>query len=313
MGIMINSKRLTAGLLFGLIGLGSAQAADPLVDVEWVKQNAGQDGIVMVDLRGKSSYLRGHVPGAVHTDYAKDGWREDRNDIPGLMPTDIDTLTKTIGALGIDNETHVVLIPPGGSSSDMGIGTRLYWTFMVLGHDEVSILDGGMNAYLADTDKKGNPINPLERGNIEPQAKQFVAALREDMMPDAEAVQAMAEQGVMLVDNRTADQFLGVNQHPKAKANGTIPGAKNLPQSWLTENGGGKFRSPEQIKALYEAAGVPTDGEQINFCNTGHWASIGWFASHELLGNKAAKMYDGSMTDWTAKQKPTDAQIDLTN
>lgn len=44
---------------------------------------------------------------------------------------------------------------------------------------------------------------------------------------------------------------------------------------------------------------MPTQGRQIEFCNTGHLASNGWFVSHELLGNKEAKLYDGSMVEWT--------------
>ncbi|MGH6815294.1 MAG: sulfurtransferase, partial [Hyphomicrobiaceae bacterium] len=35
-------------------------------------------------------------------------------------------------------------------------------------------------------------------------------------------------------------------------------------------------------------------------CSTGHWASLGWFVSSEILGNKDAKMYPGSMAEWTA-------------
>jgi len=69
------------------------------------------------------------------------------------------------------------------------------------------------------------------------------------------------------------------------------------------------FRSKDTIAKLYQAAGVPTSGEQISFCNTGHWASIGWFASSEILGNKDAKMYDGSMTGWTAAKMPMEAKI----
>jgi len=45
---------------------------------------------------------------------------------------------------------------------------------------------------------------------------------------------------------------------------------------------------------------VPVTGKEINFCNTGHWASLGWFVSSELLGNKSAKVYDGSMSQWSA-------------
>jgi thiosulfate/3-mercaptopyruvate sulfurtransferase len=58
-------------------------------------------------------------------------------------------------------------------------------------------------------------------------------------------------------------------------------------------------RSKELLTSLYRQAGVASDVEQIAFCNTGHWASLGWFASHEVIGNKKVLMYDGSMAEWT--------------
>jgi thiosulfate/3-mercaptopyruvate sulfurtransferase len=63
---------------------------------------------------------------------------------------------------------------------------------------------------------------------------------------------------------------------------------------------------------LFAAAGVPESGTQYHFCNSGHWATLGWFASSELLGNKDAKMYDGSMIEWSNdKSLPMDQQIEL--
>jgi len=289
--------------------MGAAQAADPLVNVDWVKANSANAGVVTVDARGKADYLRGHIPGAVNTNYGKDGWRVAKGGVPGLFPEDTTKLGALIGGLGIDNATHVVLVAPGNNSSDMGTATRMYWTFKALGHDNVSILNGGMKAYLAAQDKAGKPTNPLEKGAAKTTAKTFNIALRKDMIPSTADVKAAMEKGVTMVDNRTADQYMGVNRHGKSKASGTIPGAANLPQSWMTENGGGVFRSKDTIAKLYQAAGVPTSGEQISFCNTGHWASIGWFASSEILGNKDAKMYDASMTGWTAANMPMEAKI----
>jgi len=292
-----------------VLTVGTAKAAEPLVDVDWVKANATKADVVVIDARGKANYLRGHIPGAVNTNYGKDGWRVAKNGVPGVFPDDPSKLAALIGRLGIDNATHVVLAAPGNSSSDMGIATRMYWTFKVLGHDNVSVLNGGMKAYLAAQDKKGNPTNPLEKGAAKPQAKTFTVALRKDMIPSTADVKMALDKGVFMVDNRTADQYMGVNRHGKAKASGTIPGATNLPQSWMTKNGGGMFRSKDTIAKLYQAAGVPTTGDQISFCNTGHWASIGWFASSEILGNKDAKMYDASMTGWTAAKLPVEAKI----
>ncbi|GKY88425.1 sulfurtransferase [Sinisalibacter aestuarii] len=286
-----------------------AMAADPLVDVAWVKANTGADGVVFLDTRGSTDYLRGHIPGAVNTDYGKSGWREARGGVPGLFPADTATLAAHIGGLGIGNDTHVVIVPAGSDSSEMGTATRIYWSFKVMGHDNVSILNGGMGAYLAEVDGDKNPVNPLEKGATEAAAQTFTVALREEMLLDEADVQAAIDGGALAVDNRTADQYLGVNRHGASKASGTIPTAVNLPQSWMTENGGGSFRDGATLARLYEAAGVPTEGAQVSFCNTGHWASIGWFVSSELLGNADAQMYDGSMTAWTAAGMPVEQQV----
>ena len=120
------------------------------------------------------------------------------------------------------------------------------------------------------------------------------------------------KKGTPLIDNRPNNQFVGVNQHPLSKRLGTIPGSINLPENWMTNNGGGSFRPPEQLKSLYKAAGVNISGDQITFCNTGHWASIGWFVSHELVGNKQTKMYDGSILEWSAdKSLPMETKIKI--
>ena len=80
----------------------------------------------------------------------------------------------------------------------------------------------------------------------------------------------------------------------------------------MTVNGLGEFRKMSELEKLYKVAGVPIGGEQINFCNTGHWASVGWFVTSELMGNKKAKMYDGSMTEWTiTKAGPVEQKIKL--
>ncbi len=293
-----------------IIMTGSAWAAQPLVDVEWVKANSGKDNVVFIDFRGKADYLRAHIPGAVHSQYGgpKSQWRITRDGVPGILkdPAEIGV---HLGNLGIGNDTHVVLVPVGRSSSDMGVGTRAYWTLQLLGHDNISILDGGMTAYLKAVDANKKPVNPLEKGAASPAAKTFTVNLRQEMLLSADDVEALSKAGTVRVDNRTADQYAGVNKHGKAKAAGTIPGAINISQNWMTKNGRGTFRSADVLKKLYSAAGVPTSGEQVSFCNTGHWASVGWFVSHEILGNKQARMYDGSMTDWTIKGKMVEQKV----
>ncbi len=205
-----------------------------------------------------------------------------------------------IGGLGIGNQSHVVVVANGTSALAMGTATRIYWTFKVLGHDAVSVLDGGLAAYLRARGTDNMPINPLESGEVKRPPTIFRAAPRTDLLASKEQVKRALGAGATLVDNRPNNQYLGVNKHGLAKRYGTLPGARNLPESWITVNGGGTFRDGAALAKLYGAAGVPTSGAQISFCNTGHWASLGWFVSHELLGNREARMYDGSMVEWAA-------------
>lgn len=306
-------RRLFAFALFAaLLGLMStAWAANPLVDVDWVKANIGKPGIVFLDVRPtRAEYIREHIPGAIYTDYAKDGWRvKDKNGTPAMLPLP-DAVEKLVGSLGIDNKSHVVIVPTGTSALDMGTATRIYWTFKVMGHDEVSILDGGWLAYAVIDEKTKKLVNPVENGTTTPKAATFKANVRADMIPSKDEVHKALEAKTMLVDNRPSDFYLGVTQHPLTKRSGTIPGAKNIPEAWITVNNGGKFRDKTSLAKLYSAASVPTGGEQVNFCNTGHWASLGWFASSEILGNKKAKMYDGSMVEWANDPNlPIEAKI----
>ncbi len=302
-----NGRKLGIGLAFLFSLAGSALAATPLVDAAWAKANAGKPGVVFIDFQPAADFMRGHIPGAVNSNFAKDGWREERaaDKVPDML-AEPNKLAELIGKLGIDNDTHVVMVPPGLNSTDMGIGTRIYWTFKVLGHDKVSLLDGGMASYAKDK------ANPLETGAPKITPKTFKVSLRKEMLVTAEDVKKAKAAGIPLVDNRPEDQFVGINRHPKATASGTLEGAKNLPNAWLTVNGQGEFRKKPELEKLYKVAGVSTSGEQINFCNTGHWASVGWFVSSELMGNKNAKMYDGSMTEWTiTKAGPVEQKIKL--
>jgi thiosulfate/3-mercaptopyruvate sulfurtransferase len=209
-------------------------------------------------------------------------------------------LAKLIGGLGIGNDDHVVVIPAGASAVDMGTATRVYWTFKVLGHEEVSILNGGNRAYMKD--KK----NPLETGMSKPEGTTFKVAMNTKYLATEEDVRAAVKGGAALLDSRSQSQFMGMNKSGKVQKAGTLPGAVSVPGEWMTVNGGGQIRSGQALKKLYAMTEAPTEGAAITFCNTGHWASLGWFVNSEVLGNKNTKMYDGSMAEYT-----TDPSVEM--
>tara|TARA_Y100000588_G_scaffold331721_1_gene369522 strand:- start:182 stop:508 length:327 start_codon:yes stop_codon:yes gene_type:complete len=93
--------------------------------------------------------------------------------------------------------------------------------------------------------------------------------------------------------------FLGINKAWMLKRPGTLPGALNLPMSWLTVDDSLEFRSRENLETLFTAANIPSHGPIILFCNAGLESSMGWFVAHELLGNENAVLFDGSLAEWT--------------
>ncbi|WP_448202880.1 sulfurtransferase [Azospirillum sp. sgz302134] len=262
----------------------------PLVDSAWLRNNLGRPGLVVLDVRTPPA--GGFIPGSIHSDYAMAGWRATVDGVPGLLP-ETAALERLIGGLGIGNDDHVVLVASGLNASDMGNATRVYWTFKTLGHERLSVLDGGFAAWSAD------PANPVSESPATLPAKTFTAEPRTDLratLPQVES--AIAQGSVPLIDARSAEQFAGKGKSPQARAAGTLPGAVNIENGAFYSGADKRFPSGESVKALAEQAGA--DKAPITFCNTGHLASVSWFALSELAGLPGVKLYDGSMSEWTA-------------
>ena len=97
---------------------------------------------VVLDLRPAAQYAAGHVPGAVMADYEHSGWRVKLPDGAGGALPPVSQIAAIIGKLGVGDADEAVLV-----SDDFAAAARIYWTFKVLGHREVTILDGGWKAW----------------------------------------------------------------------------------------------------------------------------------------------------------------------
>ena len=287
---------LVAAAALAMVNVATARDLQPLVSVEWLENHLGEDGLVVIDIRSaidggdRADFEAGHIPGAVYSSYTAAGWRQDSNGVPGVLPDTAD-LEALIGSLGIDNSSDVVIVPAGVGSTDFGSAARIYWTFKVLGHDRVAILNGGHRAWV----ESGAPV---AQGWNTPQATEFVADFRAELLASADDVARAPAAGIQLVDNRPADQFAGRDKHPVARAAGTIPGALNLEQQRLTQDGTAFLLDQPTINDLMAQASINRDQQTITFCNTGHWAALGWFAMSEIAGVANVAMYDGSMVEW---------------
>src|SRR4029078_9824406 len=265
----------------------SAAPVEPLVSAQWLKDHLRDPQIGVIDVRmGAPVYDAGHIPGAVHTDYDKAGWRVSRNGV--LQPPNKAELEKLIGETGIDEDSHVIVVPAGVSATDFGAAARVYWTLKVAGHPAVSILDGGFAGWQVAS-------YPVESGKRAPSPKIFTLKLDQRLLAQLAAVER--NEHATLVDARPASYFDGKEKAPAARASGHIPGAVNTDGASFYDPETNRLRPKEQLASI--AAALPP-GPVIAYCNTGHWAATGWFMLSAAAGRPDAPACDGSMVEWTS-------------
>ena len=291
-------KMLAAALIASLPV--AAVAAEPLVDAEWLADNLGNEKLIVLDIRNaldkgsREIYAKGHIPGAVHSDYLKGGWRTKKGGVVGVLP-DVPVLEALISELGVSDESHVVISHGGVDATDFGSAARVYWTFKYLGHDEVSILDGGWREWRRD------PARPIETGIVIPEGDMFVAEPRGELLVGNDDIKAsFADPNVVRVDARPLAQFLGEAKHKAAKRPGRLINAVHFDQSQLI-GADGKVKDTRQLSATFSNQINPRAGQEIySYCNTGHWAATNWFVMSEILGLENVRLFDQSMVGWTA-------------
>jgi thiosulfate/3-mercaptopyruvate sulfurtransferase len=273
-----------------------ADSVTPLVSTAWLKEHLKDPDVFVLDVRsaidggGVEAYQKGHIPGAIHSDYDKAGWRVTRGGVPFMLPT-LAELEKLIGELGIDEDTHVVVVPAGVHFTDFGSAARTYWTLKVAGVSKVSILDGGYAAWAAEK-------NQIENGPSKPSPKIFTATLNKALLAESGDVQTIEQSGgATLIDSRPASFFTGKQKAPAAQAYGHIPGAVNVDSATFYDSKSNRLKPQAELVSI--AAALP-GGPAVTYCNTGHWAATDWFVLSEILGRSDVRLYYGSMVDWTS-------------
>lgn len=290
-------------VLVGAVAQAAAQGVTPpsaLVDASWLQQNLDQQQLVVLDVRSgidnggdRSSFQQAHIPGSRYSSYTGDGWRENRDGVQGVLPPTA-SLERLIGSLGIGNDDTVVIVPAGTGPTDFGSAARVYWTFRVLGHDQVAILNGGFAGWQA----AGYDVASGEAAEFE--LAKFDGTLQPDLIATLAEVEEARDSQAQLVDARPADYFRGETKSPAAKAPGTIPGAKNLPHhEFVGQRDEVYYLDAERITGRVNAAELDPAARTIAFCNTGHWAATDWFVLSELAGFQEVALYDGSMSEWS--------------
>src|ERR1051325_3871020 len=283
------SRRALVGAVFASVVFAavpaSAATVEPLVSPQWLNQHRADGDVVVLDIRsvidggGAEAYAKAHIPGAIHSDFDKAGWRVARNGLAFNVPSQT-ALEKLIGESGVDGGSHGVIVPAGVGATDFGAAARIYWTLKAAGHPALSILDGGFAAWQA----AGFPV---ESGNNIPSPKIFSGRFNEALLAELEQVEQ--HPNATLVDARPASQFAGKALAPL-----------NVASASFYDPAANRLRPKAELAAI---AGKVPSGPVVTYCNTGHWAATDWFVLSEILGRPNVKLYAGSMVEWSADPK----------
>lgn len=255
-----------------------------LIEPEQLQPYLDDPTILIVDLCDPDRYAAGHIPGAISLDYAN----LVRVEPPalGLFPTEA-RLSEVCSQLGLTPERHVVAYDGDGN----GRASRLLWTLEVLGHQQLSLLNGGIHAWNTAT-------GPLETEVRHPAGSTYAAHIANPAaLADKEYIlKQLGNDDVVLLDARTPAEFSGADQ--RAARGGHIPGAVNL--NWtdaMDIHRQSRYQPDPVLRKLLEARNVSPNKEVIVYCQTHHRsAHTYWVLRH--LGYTRVRGYSGAWSEW---------------
>lgn len=229
----------------------------------------------VIDVRPRSAYEAGHIPGAVHL--AADAVIDRDSPIDGAMLPE-PALAAMFGRLGISRGTHVVLYDDQGGFH----AGRLFWMFEYLGHRRAAILDGGIPRWIRER-------RPISRAAPRPEPATFTPALIERRFASADwLMDKRNDPEVVVIDVRPAERYRA----------GHIPWALSIP--WrlnLTEEG--VLKPAEALRAHFAAFGVTPERNIATHCQDGK-ASGHTYWVLRTLGFPRVRSYDRSWAEWGA-------------
>jgi thiosulfate/3-mercaptopyruvate sulfurtransferase len=267
----------------------SDYAKDVLVEPGWLADRLEDDSIRIVEVdENPQLYAEAHIPGAIGFDWKQDLQDQVRRDFLGPQ-----AFGELFGRHGISDEHTIVLY----GDRNNWFAAYTYWYLKYYGHDNVLLLNGPREKWLAD----GRPTS-TELPSYAPAS--FTATPGDDAIrARREEVLAALESATKLVDVRSPAEFSGELISPAgyeqegAQRGGHIPGAVSVPWAQAVKEDG-TFKSTDELRELYGGKGVLDGADVIAYCRIGERSAHTWFVLHELLGHERVKNYDGSWTEW---------------
>lgn len=236
---------------------------------------------LVLDMRPPDAFAAGHVPGAIHLDL----WGVSLIDTdPAPLKAFMWMIEHVLAVHGVESSTPIVVY-----DEQSGVrAARAFWFLEYFGHPSVRVLDGGFGAWT----RAGLPVTR----DAEPARLTEWTGSREEraLATWTDVRAAIGRPDTVIVDARTDGEYCGTTV--RAKRGGAVPGAVHI--EWtrnLTPTG--DFKSADELRRMYESAGVTPDRQVITYCQGGYRAAHSYLALR-LLGYPRVRNYVGSWKEW---------------
>jgi thiosulfate/3-mercaptopyruvate sulfurtransferase len=264
-----------------------------LVSTKWLAEHLQDpdlrvlDGSWYMPAEGRNpatEYKNGHIPGARFFDI--DEISDHRSELPHMVPP-VEKFMSRMRKMGVGDGHQIVVYDGMGVFS----AARVWWLFKLMGHVDVAVLDGGFPKWRAEG-------RGIENTSPTIRERHMVVRRQNHLVRDVTQVSQASKRGtVQIVDARAAPRFRAEVPEPRpGLRSGHIPGARNVPFGALLKDGL-TLKDPDELRSIFEKAGVDLSQPVITSCGSGVTAAILCLAL-ERLGKRDWSLYDGSWSEW---------------
>ncbi|HED36416.1 MAG TPA: sulfurtransferase [Gammaproteobacteria bacterium] len=269
-----------------------------LIEPEDLSALQTEDKLLIIDLSPHKQYHQMHIPQAVFLDYAHIVGMN--SPYTGLLP-DPEQFSHILNSLGMTPESRVIAYDEEGG----GKAARLIWTLHAMGHNNASLLNGGIIAWYREKFPLSNEAVSCQPNPSDQQYK--VDFSTQPVVADTEYIKAhLQNTQTALLDARSLEEYTGTTRY--AERAGRIPGAQHF--EWtraLDAQANYRLLPQETLQSMLDEQGLTRDKEIIVYCQSHHRSSLSYFML-KYLGYEKVRGYPGSWSEWGNR---TDTPVEI--
>ncbi|MFP4331006.1 MAG: sulfurtransferase [Spirochaetaceae bacterium] len=257
---------------------------DALISAEELRSIMDEDDVKVIDFRNTSSFITGHIPGAIQIGLSE---LEDGSAKYPTMRAPAEQTAEVLASKGISPTDTIVVYDDNGLW-----GARIWWLLEMYGHEDVRLLDGGLNRW------KELGYNTRIMGSRTRAGEYEFSSPGTDTLATLSDVQSAIDNETIILDSRSWAEYTGETVARGAGEGGRIPSSVWV--EWTEAvNADGTFKSASELREIYSEAGISGDAPVIAYCQGGVRGAHSFFVLHALLGFSDVSNYDGSWIEWS--------------